>query len=407
MKFEIKSLIAIVLLIGLCSCSCKEEKVVVPPVVEGPVAVTKTNTDKIFMHYMPWFHSKEVSGYWGSHWKMNNKNPEVILPNGQREIASHYYPLVGPYDSSDPDLVDYHLLLMKYAGVDAILIDWYGSYNILDYGSNLKNTNAVIAGAKRVGLDFAVVYEDNTAYEVERRKDVTALQAAQEDMKYLQQHYFSSGHYVMIEDKPLLMTFGPRYFLLPADWTAITSVLTKKPSLFPLWKHGHRTGTANTSGEFSWVDFNTSLPELDQFYKATNAGLRMGSAYPGFRDYYQEGGWGDGYGFVDHANGASLDRTLEKFDASGKTYLQLVTWNDFGEGTMIEPTVEFQYKYVERIQTYAGVSYTKAELETIHSYYVKRKEFKGNAEKQEILDDVFTKLIHLEVQAANELLLNL
>ena len=165
---DIKMLVFLMLILGgTCGWSCKEK--MEEPVVMTPKQVTKTNQAKVYMHVMPWFHSKDHSGYWGIHWRMNNKNPDTVLPNGQREIASHYYPLIGPYDSGDPDVVDYHVLLMKYAGVDGVLIDWYGSHAILDYGTNLKNTNAIVEGVKKTGLGFAMVYEDNTAYEVERR----------------------------------------------------------------------------------------------------------------------------------------------------------------------------------------------------------------------------------------------
>ena len=149
---DMKMLIMLLMvLVGTCSWSCQDEKVE-DPVITAPKQVAKTNATKVYMHVMPWFQSKAHSGYWGSHWRMNNKNPENILPNGQREIASHYYPLIGPYDSGDPDLVDYHVLLMKYAGVDGVLIDWYGSHAVLDYGSNLKNTNAIVEGIKKTGL---------------------------------------------------------------------------------------------------------------------------------------------------------------------------------------------------------------------------------------------------------------
>jgi hypothetical protein len=356
------------------------------------------------MHYMPWFNSKAFSGYWGSHWRMANKNPEVILPNGQREIASHYYPLVGPYDSADPDLIDYHLLLMKYIGVDGLLIDWYGSYNVLDYGSNLKNSNAIIEGIKRVGLGFSVVYEDYTTEEVARRKGITEVQAAQEDVKYARDHYFTSPNYIEIQDKPLLLTFGPRFFKTPAQWTEILSVLTEKPSLFPLWNYKYRVGNENGAGEFSWVDFTSTLEDLDHFYKTNTVGIRIGSAYPGFHDFYHEGGWGDSYGFVDHKDGETLSQTLQKFDESHLPYLQLVTWNDFGEGTMLEPTVEFQYQFLESLQEYTGVTYKKSDLETIYTYYLKRKEHQGDAASQAILDDVFDALNSLEVTHAQELL---
>src|SRR4051794_29711016 len=79
-----------------------------------PVAVSKTNPMPVYVHYMPWFQTPETLGgtTWGWHWTMNNRNPNVIGANGQRQIASRYYPLIGPYDSSNRDVIEYHMLLM-------------------------------------------------------------------------------------------------------------------------------------------------------------------------------------------------------------------------------------------------------------------------------------------------------
>src|SRR5207249_2681279 len=71
-----------------------------------PIQVPKTNPTKVYMHYMPWFEAPEnpVAGgtySWGWHWTMNTKNPNVIDGSGKRQIASHYYPLIGPYSSKD------------------------------------------------------------------------------------------------------------------------------------------------------------------------------------------------------------------------------------------------------------------------------------------------------------------
>ena len=57
----------------------------------------------LLVHYMPWYASKPVSGKWGWHWTMNHFNPDKMDENGQRELATHDPPLIGPYDSGDPD----------------------------------------------------------------------------------------------------------------------------------------------------------------------------------------------------------------------------------------------------------------------------------------------------------------
>ena len=73
----------------------------------------------VLVHYMPWYAAPPTSDAWGWHWTMGRFNPEQMDAAGRREIASHAYPLIGPYDSNDPHVLEYHVLLMKLAGVRA------------------------------------------------------------------------------------------------------------------------------------------------------------------------------------------------------------------------------------------------------------------------------------------------
>ena len=64
---------------------------------------------------------------------MNHFDPEKTDDNGKREIASHYYPLTGPYDTNDEKILEYHALLMILSGIDGVLVDWYGMEDFWDY----------------------------------------------------------------------------------------------------------------------------------------------------------------------------------------------------------------------------------------------------------------------------------
>ena len=89
------------------------------------VQPTKTNKMNVYIHYMPWFETPETNGgKWGSHWTMNTCDPNIVDANGRRQIASHYYPITGPYASTDEAILDYQCLLMKYAGAEGLMIDW-------------------------------------------------------------------------------------------------------------------------------------------------------------------------------------------------------------------------------------------------------------------------------------------
>ncbi len=369
---------------------------------------SKSNATDLYVHYMPWYESKDHNGYWGSHWTMANQNPDIIT-DGKRQIASHFYPLIGPYGSSDPDLIDYHLLLMKYSGIDGILIDWYGTYDVNDYAINLENSNALIDKTDELGLKYAIVYEDRTTENVVGNGLAkSAVEAATADFSYIKSNYIQDDNYIMANNLALLLTFTPVYINSSTDWNTIITNSDFYPTFLAIWEQSSDLGSVG-SGEYSWVynGNNDHIGKLDEYYgsRYPTFDFAIGSAYPGFKDFYQEGGWGEGIGWeIIHNNTSVLNQTLNLASLNKIEAIQLVTWNDFGEGTMIEPTKEFGYSMLEVVQDFAAVSYSSEHLEQIFKYYTFRKEFENDQLIQLKLDQVFQYLNSLQVERATSLL---
>ncbi len=103
----------------------------------------------------------------------------------------------------------------------------------------------------------------------------------------------------------------------------------------------------------------------------------------------------------------TMRSTFDLAKDSNLQFLQLITWNDFGEGTMIEPTQEYEFLFLELIQGFSGVSYTRAELELVHTYYLKKKAHKGDPDAALKLREIFTLLNELEPAKAEQILKNL
>lgn len=409
--------ITIILLIVTVIFSCKKSKDT-PPVTGGgtgggitvtvlsPVAVSKTNAQKLYVHYMPWFEDPSTSpdGKWGSHWTMANQNPNLILADGKRQIASFFYPLIGPYASSDPDVTAYHTLLMKYAGIDGVIADWYGVHNVYDYPLIKRNTDSLFNQMSKTGLQFAVCYEDATLRYVKSIGGIDTVQAAKEDFDYLQSNYFNSSNYIKINNQPLILCFGPQVMKTQTQWQQTFSALSTKPRLLSLWYQGDVTGSQG-SGEFSWV-YSDYLTGLQNYYnnRAPFQSTAFGSAYPGFKDFYAQGGWGSNLFTLDHNGITTLQNTLNLAKSSGLSNVQLITWNDFGEGTMIEPTLEYNYSFLETIQQYAGVSYTKNELQLIYKWFTLRKKYKGNNNIESQLLQAYYYLVSLDTAKASSVI---
>ncbi|MCY1044225.1 glycoside hydrolase family 71/99-like protein [Corallococcus sp. bb12-1] len=370
------------------------------------VKVSKAVGKKVYVHLMPWFETRATSGNggWGIHWTMANQNPDVVDGSGRRQIASHYYPLIGPYGSGDRDVVEYQLLLMKYAGVDGVLIDWPGTINAFDYPKNRANSEAVIAQTAAVGLDFAVVYEDhNVKFAYDGGFITDKPGAARNDMAYLRDRYFNQPNYIRQDNAPLLLVFGPQTFQSPGEWTNVFSPLSQKPTFLTLWYESGEAG-GNAKGEFAWIypDFTEGLTH---FYNNQPSPLKFGSVYPGFRSFYAAGGWGGPTWEIAHNGLNSFNQTLDLAkNAASINHFQINTWNDYGEGTMIEPTREFGYGFLTSLQQKLGVPYSQSELELINTLYQQRKQYAGDGNKQAQLNQAAAALSALDVTQARNIL---
>ena len=373
----------------------------------APAEVIKNNAKKVYVHYMPWFFNLEQDGYWGQHWTMTNKDPNNIDITGKREIASHYYPLIGPYSSNDNDVQEYHLLLMKLSGIDGVIFDWYSSRDANDYKALKSSTESFIKEIEEVGLEFAIMYEDKTSQYTTTQKEDSSITNAVTDLKYIQDTYFTSENYIKINDAELLFIFGPNYITDPLDWEFIIPQLNSTPYFMSLWEASDRLGQY-AGGEFSWVDSNHMIT-LSNYYKYSDLNniQTVGSIYPGFNDFYYEGGWrpNTDNDWVISNNGTQvLNETLTLTDSSIVEFIQLITWNDFGEGTMIEPTNEFGFLYLEEVQSYTGVPYTFDDLQLPYKLYLLRKKHKNNKRVQTILDRVYQFIFMLDLNKAKNLL---
>ena len=311
----------------------------------------------VLVHYMPWFSSKEVSGHWGWHWTMGTRNPDKIDDQGKREIASHDYPLIGPYDSGDPDLLEYHCLLMKMSGVDGVIIDWYGTDPFRDYGVLHKNTLSLIKSLKKAGLKYAFCYEDQSVKHMISGKFIQPDQGIDQGkkvMEWLDKHAFSDPAYLDHDDRPLLLVFGPQHFK-PADWKKITQGMANHPSILTL---PHLYDSSFASGAFSWPPVTgnktISVKKWKEYLLDAKNGyadsLYLPVAFPGFLDYYEQAGLHPSYGYLDDRNGKTLKESLNIAWADEFPVIQVATWNDFGEGTTVEPSDKHGFSRLETIR---------------------------------------------------------
>ncbi|TWU00943.1 glycoside hydrolase family 71/99-like protein [Stieleria varia] len=311
-----------------------------------------TRRPLILAHYMPWYTIQPATqakpAVWGWHWTMDHFDPNK-RSEGKRQIASAFYPLIGPYDSGDPQVIEYHLLLMKLAGIDGVIVDWYGQTQYRDYAVLNTNTYRLIQQVERLGMKFVICYEDQTIPAL-----VAGGQLAEgeqvahvvSELNWLGKYWFRSGSYVRLDDKPVLLSFG-HAGLSDEQWTQCLGQLSQPVAYFS--EHDRRTSAV---GAFDWPVPSQGVERSQRF---TQQGRQwqhqIPVVFPRFVDIYAQAGVNEGYGRIEDNDAKTLRSTLKWALDSRSEIVQVATWNDWGEGTQIEPSHEFGYRDLEIIQS--------------------------------------------------------
>ncbi|VDK88521.1 unnamed protein product [Litomosoides sigmodontis] len=84
--------------------------------------------------YYPWYGNPEFDSGKYYHWNHRfiphwNPNVSKEYPAGFHvpplDIGSSFYPLLGPYSSRDPAVIEQHMKWMSSAGVDVVIVSWF------------------------------------------------------------------------------------------------------------------------------------------------------------------------------------------------------------------------------------------------------------------------------------------
>jgi hypothetical protein len=270
----------------------------------------------------------------------------LLYPGANTRIYAHLLPWFGGsnhmnvgYSSTDPAQVHRQVVDMITRGIDGVIIDWYGP------GSNEDTaTKLIMAEAdKHAGFGFAVMV-DKGAIPRAGCGSCSAQQALISELNYIARTYYGSPAYMRWNERPMVTNFDLDLHY-SIDWNAVRSAVVGNPAF--IFQHAGGFTHLQTSGSYSWVilasDYGMSY--LANFY---NAGLAhasedaYGAAYKGFNDSLAS--WGSGR-VMSQQCGQTWLQTFSKINSMYNSSrqldaLQLVTWNDYEEGTEIETGID-------------------------------------------------------------------
>ena len=273
------------------------------------------STTLIYAHFMPWF--------------------------GQSNHMS-----VG-YNSDDPGQVKKQVDDMMSRGIQGAVIDWYGPNKAVENGTTLlMKSEAESRGGQFV---FAVMEDVGALNKCATTTGCDVTQQLISDLTYAYNTYMTSPAYMTNNGHPLVYFFGVDKYTI--DWNTVRQSVPGNPYFIFQGTSGFTHAQSN--GSFSWISVNTSnqddegLAYLDNFFNTAQNypnDLTIGSAYAGFNNSLASWAGSTPKIMKQHCGQTWMDtfgRTGNHYSTTNQLYaIQLVTWNDYEEGTEIETGVE-------------------------------------------------------------------
>ena len=330
------------------------------------VSAATSRSKKVFCHYLPWFTIEPTPDYNQARrgWCATGAagGAQCVDPSLRQYTGSG--PLIGEYSQREAHVLEYHLLLAHAAGIDAFIVNVNPTSALqVEVAAALFTAAARLRqqhGPSKFGLKLAISY-DNAQATTQDLVDadfavLTSLLAPYSARSVALEDETSGGRLLLLwsENAPDMVHIAANEML-----GSNSVVLARNPRSFD-----------KSDGNFAWVlpmqsataselasnwgnqylkDFEWAMAQQDPSDANT---LALGAVYPGFDDSEVPVEWNGGTARQisrEVASGVTYDLTWEFAlsyvpqryggpTAAEMPWVQIVTWNDFPEGTAIEPS---------------------------------------------------------------------
>jgi len=303
---------------------------------------------KVLTFYYPWYGVPDGPGGAGKtvHWG------QIDTANKDIEASTHY-PALGAYDSHDPNVLDQHCLWAKNAGIDTFIVSWWGHNDYTD-----RATAKILDICERHGLTACIYYETVP-------KPQTSESAATDIVKVLNK-YGSHNAYFKVDGKPVVFVYGRALNQLGlTGWLKAIELINKQyqegvTAIGDQFSYGAArvfdgVHTYNTAGRLRGLAPSAVREWAGQTYRswvqiADEAGkISALTVIPGYDDTKIRKP-----GLAVERYGGELYRVQwEQAIQADPHWVLITSFNEWHEGSEIEPSLEYQQQYLELTANYA------------------------------------------------------
>jgi glycoprotein endo-alpha-1,2-mannosidase len=298
---------------------------------------------KVLAFYYPWYGNPRVSGRW-LHWQG--------VDEVKKEIASStHYPLLGPYDSHDPEVISQHCIWAKRAGIGCFISSWWGRGDFHDEAVPL-----LLEGAEKEGLEITVYYET-----VKPQNPSSAAS----DITYILRSYGDHKAFLKADGKPVIFVYGRTIGEIKlSGWKEAIGKIKEEygPDFLLIGDQISRDAAAIFDGIHTYNPAGAlarkSLEEArawakENYRNAVSIAEEQGkistvTVIPGYDDTkIRKPGLK-----VERFGGELYKALWDEGIAAKPDWILITSWNEWHEGSEIEPSLEDGELYIELTREY-------------------------------------------------------
>lgn len=265
-----------------------------------PASARAVVAPSVAIFYYPWYATPKIDGLW-EHWDQNGHRPPTNL-------YSRFYPASGPYSSSDPAVLARQMTQISRAGIDEVIVSWWGRGSWED-----TRLPSVLASARRHHLTVALHLEPYQG----RSADTVAGDLAYAAARGIRDVYVYAPGDLSIE-----------------DWASVRAQSPPGMRLFAGTQLIGFAAAAQFDGFYTYdfVSFGAeTFARLCQEAHAAHL-LCAPSVGPGF-----DGRRAGEEPVRDRKSGQTYDQLWSAALAAAPDVVTITSFNEWGEGTQIEP----------------------------------------------------------------------
>lgn len=276
-------------------------------------------------------------------------DPNLVF-GGKRMVDSPNYPLDGPYDSLDPTVMKRQFHELGLAGIDGSIVSWWGVGHYSD-----RVLDALVEAAEGSDYRFTIYYETPM---VKRRKgERTEAELIYEDISTILDRYADKDSWLKVDGRPVITIYVVDTYPLSTWQEAKDRLGEEGYDPFFLGDTFNRDATTVMDGLHTYNPVGRLVEgeDLAKVYKAVAQDIQAedklfaATVIPGFDDRkIRTPGT-----FLPRQNGGCYVYTWRAAWESAPDWILITSWNEWHEGSEIEPSLEYGTDYLWQTAQYA------------------------------------------------------